>query len=102
MAFGFDWTIDDVMDYLLSQWGVPEIVQWPVQRGNDVVVAHLMRRTVNRAKIGDRIACDDGGYIQKVRDDGWVQWQYFADMRDEPLPLQGQVLRSKPAELPAQ
>lgn len=96
----FGWTMDDVMDLVLAQWGVPEIVQWPVRKGNGVVIAHLMRRTANRAKVGDRIKCADGGYIQRIPADGWVQWEFHEDAAAEPLPPQGRVLHSKPAELP--
>lgn len=96
----FGWTMDDIMDLVLAHWGVPEIVQWPVSKGNGVVVAYLMRRTVNRAKVGDRIACDDGGYVEKIATEGWLRWRYHEPEAAEPLPLHARVLYSLPATLP--
>jgi hypothetical protein len=95
------YTIDDLIDLALSAVGVREIVQWPVEKGNGLVLMNFVRRMTTRARIGDRIKVTGGGFVEKIADTGWVQWRYYPEQGESP-PLTGRAMQGPPARFPAQ
>lgn len=85
----------ETLDKILAIMGVGDVSMWPCIKGNGTVMAYIRTSTQMRAKVGDRIPVRGGGFIQKVADDGWTQWRFFA-RRDDPPPLTGKVLLWSP------
>lgn len=92
-------TADEIVDRFLSSIGIGQYVQWPVMRGNGMVIMTFREKIIRWAKVGDRVAVKNGGFVEKVRADGWVQWQFFHDRAiDDPETLTGKVLLYRPVE----
>lgn len=86
----------DLLDRALARFGIGETIMWPVLRGNGTIIMHFRNRLAMRARVGDRVPVKTGGFVQKMTDEGWVQWTWFA--ADDPAapPLTGRVLELPP------
>jgi hypothetical protein len=60
--------------------GWPFTIQLVVQRGNDLMVMNVNRFLALKADLGSKIGVRGGGYIEKIADDGWVQWAFHPPM----------------------
>lgn len=90
----------DLLERALAQFGIGWYVSWPCISGNDVMVVRILSRNALRAQPGDRIKTDDGGFIQKISAETWVQWRHYPPGLEAP-PMSGKLLQWTPAKSPA-
>lgn len=96
------YTVDDLYEMMMAYAGLGKTVLWPVLRGNNVIIMEMLERTVRRAEIGDRLAVKDGGWVEKVDTQSWVQWHFLTEEQALAKPLIGKLLRPLPVSPQAQ